>query len=104
MRIRRVPLLILTLLVILFFFLNAWQGFRYTTLKCQVKRMEGEQKDWLEKNKKLIAGLAIFSSPARIGGIAGEQLGLEHINSSSITRVVLRQQDKNIPREEATLE
>jgi len=52
------------------FFLNTWQGFRYQELEREVAGLEQEQKNWLEKNKKAIAALAVLSSPERIKALA----------------------------------
>ena len=90
MSLKRLPILFLVLLVTALFFLNTWQGFRYETLRRQVMRLEVEQKDWLEKNKKLIAALAVFSSPERIEGLAKARLRLKRIDSSNILKVVLK--------------
>jgi len=53
----------------------------------EVGLFEAEQKDWLEKNKKLIAGLAVFRSPARIEKIAEESLGLNKIDPSRVWKI-----------------
>ncbi len=89
MSFKRLPILLLTFLVTALFFLNTWQGFRYETLKRQIVRLEAEQKDWLEKNKKIIAALAVFTSPERIERLAKDKLGLKRIDSSKILKVVL---------------
>jgi cell division protein FtsL len=69
-------------------FLSSWQGFRYESLKREVRRMEEEQADWLELNKKLVAALAVLGSPARIERIATRDLGLKKIEPSRVTTVV----------------
>ncbi len=79
---------ILVVLVVLMFFLNTWQGYRYEAMRRDVKKIEEEQKDWLDKNEKLIAGLALFSSPGRIENIAENQLKLKRIDPSRILKVV----------------
>jgi cell division protein FtsL len=84
---RRLPILFVAMLVISLFFMGTWQGFRYQQLVREIRSMEEEQKSWLEKNKKLIAGLAVFSSPERIEHIAREQLKLERIDRSRVIKV-----------------
>ncbi len=75
MRSVKLFLFLLALAVSALFAGNTWHGVRYERLQREVKNMEEEQKEWLERNKKLIAGLAVFSSPGRIEKLAG-QLGL----------------------------
>lgn len=71
-----------------FFFLNTWQGYRYEKLRRDVQNMEEEQRDWLEQNKKLVAALAVLSSPERIEKLAERELGLVRLDSSRVTTVV----------------
>ena len=59
------------------FFVNVWQSFRYSTVERQVAKMEAEQMDVFEENKRLIAGIALLESPERLQRIATEQLELE---------------------------
>jgi cell division protein FtsL len=74
----RSPLFILIILAFLsVFFLNTWQGFRYQELEREIGGLEQEQKNWLEKNKKVIAALAVLSSPERIKSLAEGSLGLK---------------------------
>ncbi len=70
-------ILLLTLLVPCFLLLEIWGVFRYDKLKSEVTRLEQEQGDWIERNKKSILGIAYYSSPERIDKIAknDEELG-----------------------------
>jgi cell division protein FtsL len=74
-------------------FLSSWQGFRYESLKREVRRMEEEQKDWLELNKKLVAALAVLGSPERIERIATKKLGLRKVEPSKVTTIVIPRED-----------
>jgi hypothetical protein len=56
--------------------LNAWQSFRYRELERETGRLEGVQEEWVESNKRLIAGIAVLSSSERIEYIAIHDLGL----------------------------
>jgi cell division protein FtsL len=58
-------------------FLNVWQSFRYETLEREVGQLEEEQRDMIEENKRLIAGIAVLRSPARIQSLAESELELE---------------------------
>jgi len=78
----------LTLIIPILFFVNVWQGFRYERMKREIGLFESVQKDWLEKNKKLIAGLAVFRSPARIEKIAESKLGLKKIDPARVRKIV----------------
>jgi len=70
-------------------FLNTWQGYRFEALKRNVQELEAEQRDWLEQNKKLVAAVAVLSSPERIQRIAEGQLGLKKLERSALVTVVL---------------
>jgi hypothetical protein len=56
--------------------LGVWQGFRYQRLVDSIEQLEAEQRDWLQDNKRAVASIAVFRSPARLDAIASEQLGL----------------------------
>ncbi len=70
-------------------FLNTWQGYRFESLKRDVQGMEAEQRDWLEQNKKLVAAVAVLSSPERIQRIAEKDLALRKPERSALATVVL---------------
>jgi len=70
-------------------FLNTWQGYRFERLKRDVQLLESEQRDWLEQNKKLVAALAVLSSPERIERIAVRQLGLKKLERSGLATIVV---------------
>jgi cell division protein FtsL len=67
-------LLIITLPV--FVFANVYQTYSYQQLDQTVAAFEDQQKAWLEHNKRIIAGIAVLSSPERINEIAKDKLGL----------------------------
>jgi hypothetical protein len=86
----RSPLFFLMILAFLtVFFVNTWQGFRYQELEREVRRLEQEQKGWLEKNKKAIAALAVLSSPGRIRSLAQESLGLKRLQAADRINIEL---------------
>jgi cell division protein FtsL len=70
-------------------FLNTWQGYRFEALKRNVQQLEAEQRDWLEQNKKLVAAVAVLSSPERIQRLAEGQLGLKKLERSAVSTVLL---------------
>jgi cell division protein FtsL len=84
----RSPFFTITVLVfIALFFLNTWQGYRYQELGREVDNLELEQKDWLEKNKKVIAALAVLSSPERIEALAVDKLGLKPLKPEDVIKL-----------------
>jgi cell division protein FtsL len=54
-----------------------WQVQRTQALLERIETMDQQQREWLEKNKKLLSAIAVFRSPARIEKLAREKLGLE---------------------------
>jgi cell division protein FtsL len=70
-------------------FLNTWQGYRFERLKRDVQGLEAEQRDWLEQNKKLVAAVAVLSSPERIQRIAEGDLALRKLEHSARVTVLV---------------
>jgi cell division protein FtsL len=87
MRLRSPLFFLLILAFLTVFFLNTWQGFRYQELEREVQRLEQEQKGWLEENKKVIAALAVLSSPGRIRSLAEESLGLRRLQAEELIEI-----------------
>lgn len=81
----------LRLLVIMtipaFVFVNIYQTYRYQTVGQSVALLERHEKSWLEQNKRIIAGIAVLSSPARIDQIAAGKLGLKQRTLEPTLRV-----------------
>jgi cell division protein FtsL len=75
-RLKRVGIVIAIVLIPLLFFANVWQSFRYSSLQREIARLEAEQRDLLEKNKRNIAGISVLESPERIDSLSREELGL----------------------------
>lgn len=67
--------------------LQAWQSARYARVEAEVRALEKAQVEWLESNKRLIAGMAILGSSERIERIAKDELGMFKIRPESVTRV-----------------
>ncbi len=65
-----VALAVITVPVLLF--LNVWQGFRYERMNAEIRNYEYEQKEWFEENKRMLAALSVYSSPARVEKIVDE--------------------------------
>ncbi|MFP4066281.1 MAG: cell division protein FtsL [Spirochaetaceae bacterium] len=58
-------------------FVNVWQSYRYESLQRETVRLERAQEEAIERNKRLIAGIAVLRSPARIQDLAESELELE---------------------------
>jgi len=67
--------------------LITWQSNRYRDLERELSRLEQTQGEWIESNKKLIAGITEYSSPYRIEYIAENQLDLRKIRPENLLQV-----------------
>jgi cell division protein FtsL len=82
-----VLLYVIVLTIPLFLGLNAWQSSRYAALEREISRLEDAQAEWIESNKRLIAGIAVLSSSERIEFIAKHELELERIAPEDVLQV-----------------
>jgi len=64
--------------------LNVWQSLRYQQLEDELVRMQKQQVDLLEKNKRALAAVAVYSSPSRVGALAEEELDLEKLDPEDV--------------------
>jgi cell division protein FtsL len=78
----------------LFLALTVWQSVRYNALRQEVNRLEEAQADWVESNKRLIAGIAVLSSPERIERIAEKDLDLRKIRPEDVLQVKIQEGGK----------
>jgi len=62
-----------------FLWILVWQSNRYQNLSRELVRLEQSQTEWVESNKRLIAGISEYSSPERIEDIAVNELELKKI-------------------------
>ncbi|MDR2964987.1 MAG: cell division protein FtsL [Treponema sp.] len=67
--------------------LLVWQSHRYQNLERELVRLEQTQEEWVESNKRLVAGIAEYSSPERIEQIAKGQLELQKIRPEHLLQV-----------------
>ena len=78
--VKKYILLYLLVLTMPFFLgLLVWQSHRYDNINKDLIRLEQAQNEWIESNKRLIAGIAEYSSAQRIDSIARNQLNLRKI-------------------------
>ncbi|MFO7849244.1 MAG: cell division protein FtsL [Spirochaetia bacterium] len=79
-------------------FLSVHRVYSYQALEREVERLKDEQSDIFEQNKRMIANIAIVSSPARIEEIAEEELNLSRAAPERKMRIRI---GKNTAREES---
>jgi len=87
MRRRYFFLYLMAFTIPLFLALLVWQSNRYQNLNRELSRLEKTQEEWVESNKRLIASIAEYSSPQRIGDIARNQLNLRKIRPEDTLQV-----------------
>ena len=80
-------LYLMALTIPLFLGLLVWQSTRFQNLNRQLYYLEKTQEEWVESNKKIIANIAEYSSPQRIGDIAKNQLDLQKIRPEYLLQV-----------------
>ncbi len=68
--------------------LNIWQSYRYQQVQQEMVRLQEQQIEILEKNKRALAALAVYSSPSRIGDLAEQELDLEKIEPEDVVHVL----------------
>ncbi|WP_010259221.1 cell division protein FtsL [Treponema primitia] len=84
---RFILLYFFTLTLPVFLVISVWQSRNYASLQRDVRRLEVVQEEWIESNKRLIAGITLFSSAERIEHIAVEQLGLTKKQPEEILQI-----------------
>lgn len=77
--------------------LQVWQAYRFQRARDTVALLEDEQREELEKNRRLRAGIAVYSAPARIARIAADRLGLRRPEPDEVIHVVLPEDDGGSP-------
>jgi cell division protein FtsB len=82
-KLKRAGIVAAIVLIPLLFCANVWQSFRYSSLKRQIVKLEAEQQDLLEKNKRNIAGISVLESPDRIDSIGKGEMKLTRPDAGS---------------------
>lgn len=80
-------LYLMVITIPLFLGLLVWQSHRYQNLDKELARLEQSQEEWVESNKRLVAGITEYSSPERIEQIAKGQLDLIKIRPENLLQV-----------------
>ncbi len=64
--------------------LNVWQSFRYQQLQDEIAELQNEQLVLIEKNRKALAAVAVYSSPSRVGALAEDNPDLQKAKSGQV--------------------
>lgn len=76
-------------------FVHTWQVFRYRQVESEIERLQEEEKELVEQNKRLIAGIAVLRSPRRLEKIARDELGLTKLDAGRLIRVLLAAKERS---------
>lgn len=63
------------------------QTARFESLRSEALRLESLQREWIEQNRKLQAGISVLSSRARVEEAAQGTLGLTPLLPAGILRI-----------------
>ena len=83
---RRITTALLCLVVPALLLLNAWEGYRFTTLSDQVAALEDQQKALLESNRDIIGQIAYESSPSQVA-MRAAAMGFVPADPATTTRL-----------------
>jgi len=87
--VRKILIALMILSIPLSVFLSVYRVYSYQSLERKVENLKEEQADLFERNKRMIANIAIVSSPERIEKIAEEKLDLSRIAPERKLRIVI---------------
>jgi len=63
------------------------QAIQYQDLQREVAAKERQQDEWVEKNKKVLAGVTVLRSPQRIESLAASDPGLQAVGADKTVKV-----------------
>jgi hypothetical protein len=63
------------------------QAIQFQDIKRNVEVKEREQYEWVEKNKKVLAGVTVLRSPQRIETLAKDDPGLQAVGADRTVKV-----------------
>ena len=84
---QRLLTIFVALMIPLAVLVTTWSGLHRHLLAEELRALEHEQTAWLERNKRLLASIAIYRSPQRIAELAAQELGLAPIRAAHVTIV-----------------
>jgi len=91
---RRLWFSLMLISVPLLIFLQVFQGYRYTIALEKMDSLEAMQLEKLEKNRKVLAGIAVYDAPARIYRVAQDLLKLEKAEPERVLQVTLPEKEQ----------
>lgn len=75
-------------------FLSVYQVYRYQQLEAEVAQLREVQKELFERNKRLIAHIAILESPRRIAELATGELDLQRVPIEERMRILISKKEE----------
>lgn len=81
---RRIFSFLSLLLFPLLLCLNIWQSFKYQQLEDELALLQAKQVELVEKNRQALAAVAVYSSPSRVGRLAGADLELKKAGADDV--------------------
>jgi hypothetical protein len=101
---KRFVLLLIVISVPALVFLDVWRAFTFQALEREVSELEKTQMSLFEENKQRIIGIEYLRSPARVGRLAEDTLGLERQEHAVIIRVDRGSVGSGAPRDRGEVE
>ncbi|MDR1430083.1 MAG: cell division protein FtsL [Spirochaetaceae bacterium] len=95
---KRFSLYVFALSIPLMLGLAAWQSLRHAAVEKEIARLEEAQREWIDSNKRLIAGIAVLSSAERIEHIAREELALVKKEPEEVLQIRIEGRERGEPR------
>jgi cell division protein FtsL len=84
---KRIFLLLIVALVPASFFLSAWQTFNHQQLQSNITRLEGQQRELIEKNRRLLTLMAELESPMNVVERAQRELKMDWPRQDQLRRL-----------------
>ena len=78
---------VLLMMIFVFLFAMVWQSYQYSRLEREITRLERQQAQIVEDNRRMISGITVLSTPERIQRVAVEELGMRKAETHEITRI-----------------
>lgn len=91
---RRLWFSLMLISIPLLIFLQILQGYRYTVALEEIDSLEAMQLEKLEKNRKVLAGIAVYDAPTRIYRVARDSLNLEEAEPENVLQIVLPKREQ----------
>ena len=87
---KRFFLIFVLLFIPLSAFVTVYQVFRSEQLRNDIADLSEKQQSLFERNKRMIANIAILRSPERIDKLAEKDLGLKQISGDRVIRIDIK--------------